>query len=482
MSARAPRPAPSLWPLQLAAFLATFVFSLGNITSPQIRAALGAGPAQLALIVGAYAAAFAAAIVLCGRIGDRFGRKRLFILGMLGLLVTSLLVAGAANVPMAIAARALQGFAAAVMMPQILSIIQLSAVGQARVRAVSAFGAFSGVGTVGGQVIGGALTSLGGPVWGWRLAFAVFAAACGVCAWAALRLPADAGEPGLRLDFAGAALLALALGGLLTGLAIGPSTGWGAAALIPLSAAVAALVALIVQQRRAEARSAQPLLPPRVLRSPTIAAGMIMAAVFFAGFGAFLYNFALLTQSAHGDPAWLSGLTLAPFATAFVIVSALSHRISARLGGPRALLLGALVQALGLAGVGALSLVAPGHWELWFQLPGVVLGAGQALQFAPLVATVMAEVPGRIAGLTGGLVSTMQQTGIAVGVAVLGSAFQGLSARLGADHAFGVVSLVQLALAAAFGLAALRLRRIAARPAPEVPAGPADPPGTARGA
>ncbi len=454
--------AASLWPLQLAAFLATFVFSLGNITSPQLRSALHADSAQLALIVSAYAAAFAAAIVLCGRIGDRVGRKRMFIWGMIAFVISSLCVAASLNVPMAIGARALQGFAAAMMMPQILSIIQTHTTGTARLRAVSAFGAFSGVGTVFGQVAGGGLISLGGPVWGWRLAFTVFAAACAVCALAAARLPADTGEPGLRLDITGAVLLAALLGSLVTGLALGPSQRWGVTPLALLSCAVLALIALALQQWRAEVRGRQPLLPPHVLRGPAIASGMVMAFTFFAGFGAFLYNFALLTQGAHHDAPWLSGLSLAPFALAFVVVSALSHRISATLGGAHTLLLGAVVQAIALAAIGALSLADPPRWEAWFQLPAVVLGAGQALQFAPLVATVMSGVPGRIAGLTGGLISTMQQTGIAVGVAVLGSIFQafaGAGSTPSADHAFAVVCFIQIGLSAAFAAAALVLAR-----------------------
>src|SRR5699024_8495425 len=156
-----------------------------------------------------------------------------------------------------------------------------------------------------------------------------------------------------------------------------------------------------------------------VLRARPLAIGGVMAMVFFGGYGAWTFNYAVLTQSGRGEPAWLSGTVLVPFCVAFLLASLQYHRITARLGGPGTMLVGALLQGIGLVGVGLVSVVSDAGWEWWFQVPAVVLGVGQALQFGPLVSTVMAEVPERVGGLTGGLISTMQQTGIAAGVATI---------------------------------------------------------------
>ncbi|GAA3840324.1 MFS transporter [Brevibacterium casei] len=162
-------PAPGgavLWPLYVGAFLATFMFSVSNIAIPAVKTALGAGDSASALVVGLFSAAFASGLILCGRIGDRFGRRRLFTLGTAALVVISVAVGLAPGPAELLIARTVQGFAAAVMMPQILASIQHALNGTERLKAISLFGAFSGVGTVGGQVIGGGLISAFGDQWG----------------------------------------------------------------------------------------------------------------------------------------------------------------------------------------------------------------------------------------------------------------------------------------------------------------------------
>jgi MFS family permease len=466
---------PILWPLHLAALLSTFVFSLGSMTAPQMKESLGADDGQSALMVGIFAAAFASGIIFCGRLGDKFGRRRLFIIGMMGLAVCSVGVACAWSPGAAIAARVAQGFAAAAMMPQILSIIQSAVSGTDRIRAVGVYTAAAGVGTVAGQVIGGFLVSAGGPDLGWRLAFAVFAVLCVLAGLNAFRLPADGGKTATA-DRPGRGLAAAdrarqpdhrALAGTQGGVAdlvrgpVGrsrwrPSPGWS------------------FNRGATARRGGQPLLPPDVLRARPLATGGVMAMVFFGGYGAWTFNYAVLTQSGRGEPAWLSGTVLVPFCVAFLLASLQYHRITARLGGPGTMLVGALLQGIGLVGVGLVSVVSDAGWEWWFQVPAVVLGVGQALQFGPLVSTVMAEVPERVGGLTGGLISTMQQTGIAAGVATIGAAYTWFQSLVTPTQAFGIVSVGQVALVAAFAVGAVVLRRAAksAASAAPVPAAP----------
>ncbi|MGO2035336.1 MAG: MFS transporter [Brevibacterium sp.] len=457
-------PAPTLWPLHLGAFLATFMFSVSNVAIPALKSDLGADDSTSALVVGLFSAAFAAGLILCGRIGDRFGRRRLFTIGTGALVLVSLGVGLAPDSLTLLIARTAQGLAAAVMMPQILASFQHALTGPARLKALSLFGAFSGVGTVGGQVLGGGLISAFGDTWGWRAAFL----SCGLVALAAflgsLRLTESrSAHPG-PLDLPGAVLLGIGMVALVIGLALGPVTGWLPLPGLLLAVSVLGLAAFAIWQNRAEAAGRDPLIPPQVVRVPAAWIGMLMALVFFAGFGTFLFNFSLTSQTGHGDPAWVSGIALGLFAAAFLFVSLLVPRVVGRLGGPGTMLLGTTLQVLSLIGVAWVSASAPeASWNLWLQIPALSLGAGQALQFGPLVGTVVGAVPDRVAGLSGGLISTMQQAGIAVGVALLGALFHVFILDVGYDDAFALACLVQVVLSLAFGAGALALLRLGSR-------------------
>lgn len=451
------RPSATLWPLYVGAFLATYMFSVSNVATPAVKSALGASDAASALVVGLFSAAFAAGLILCGRMGDRFGRRRLFVIGTAGLIVVSAGVGLAPDVAALLVARTAQGLAAAIMMPQILASIQHALGGSERLRAISLFGAFSGVGTVGGQVLGGGLISLFGPAWGWRAAFL----SCGVVAVAALvgslkMVESKSQNPG-RLDTWGAVLLGLGMVCLVIGLALGPVRGWLPLPAVLLAVAALALAAFIAWQANAE----DPLIPPAVVRVPAAWVGMIMAGLFFAGFGSYLYNFAQTSQIGHGDPAVVSGLTLGLFAASFLAASLLVPRIVRRLTGPGTMLLGTAMQTVGLLGVAVVANYAnAATWNVWFQLPSLVLGAGQALQFGPLIGTVVSAVPDRLAGLSGGLIATTQQAGIAIGVAMLGALFHAYAAAFGYDTGFALSSLTQIPLTLGFGGGALYLLRI----------------------
>ncbi|MCD1287217.1 MULTISPECIES: MFS transporter [unclassified Brevibacterium] len=457
-------PAPTLWPLHLGAFLATFMFSVSNVAIPALKSDLGADDSTSALVVGLFSAAFAAGLIVCGRIGDRFGRRRLFTIGTGALVLVSLGVGLAPDSLTLLIARTAQGLAAAVMMPQILASFQHALTGSARLKALSLFGAFSGVGTVGGQVLGGGLISAFGDTWGWRAAFL----SCGLVALAAflgsLRLTESrSAHPG-PLDLPGAIMLGIGMVALVIGLALGPVTGWLPLPGLLLAVSVLGLAAFAIWQNRAEAAGRDPLIPPQVVRVPAAWIGMLMALVFFAGFGTFLFNFSLTSQTGHGDPAWVSGIALGLFAAAFLFVSLLVPRVVGRLGGPGTMLLGTTMQVLSLIGVAWVSASAPeSSWNLWLQIPALSLGTGQALQFGPLVGTVVGAVPDRVAGLSGGLISTMQQAGIAVGVALLGALFHVFILDVGYDDAFALACLVQVVLSLAFGAGALALLRLSRR-------------------
>lgn len=453
----------SVWPLYAAAFLATFQLSLANISVPDIRHSLGAGPAGLSLVVGAFTAAFAAGLVTAGHLGDRLGRRRLFRIGLIGVVLATLIAAFAPGLGLLLIARALQGLASAVMMPQILGTIQAMLTGADRALAVAVFSAASGVGTVAGQLVGGAVIVVLPAGWGWRGALLTGAVVAAAAYLGGAKLPESRSADPARIDPLGSVLLAAALLILVVGLSLGPTVGWAPWDLALLAGAGALLLALVLHLRRSARTGGPAVLPPAVLALPPVRTGMVMALVFFSGFGAFMYDFSLFTQGALGLNAFASGLATGLFAVAFVVGSITSTRMTARFGG-RTMVIGASAQAVALAAVGWLSWAQAPGWVWWFQLIGVLLGLAQSWMFAPLVGTVMQAVPDRVAGLTGGLISTAQQAALGLGVAVFGGLYAQLGPIQGESRAFGTVAFLQVGLALIFGLLALRL---AGRPARE---------------
>lgn len=452
----------SLWPLYLAAFLATFQLSLANISIPDLQRGLHASPAQLALVVGAFTAAFAAGLVAAGHLGDRHGRRRLFVVGLVALLLATLAAAVAPSIGVLLAIRVVQGVASAAMMPQILATIQAVLGGHERTIGVAIFSGASGVGTVAGQVVGGAVITLAPQGWGWRGAQVTGAIVTAIALTGARHVPDTRSDHPSRVDLPGSLLLGAALLSLVAALSLGPTSHWAWWDLGWVALSLVLFAVLVAHQRWAGRTGRAVVLPARVVGLPPVRDGMLMALLFFAGFGAFMYNYSLLTQRDLGLDALHSGLSIGLFALAFVAASIASPALVRRLGG-RVMVLGTVLQLLAVAALAVVSLARIGHWVLWFQPIGILLGIGQALMFAPLVGTVMQAVPTDAAGLAGGLVTTAQQAGLGVGVAVLGGLFAQLSASGEPLVAFGVVGFVQIGLSALFGLLAGRLDLLARR-------------------
>ncbi|OYO12287.1 MFS transporter [Enemella evansiae] len=446
----------SVWPLYAAAFLATFQLSLANISVPDIRHSLGTGPAGLSLVVGAFTAAFAAGLVTAGHLGDRLGRRRLFRIGLAGVVLATVAAAVAPGIGLLLVARAAQGLASAVMMPQILATIQAMLTGADRALAVAVFSAASGVGTVAGQLVGGAVIVALPAGFGWRGALLTGAVVAAAAYLGGAKLPDTRSAHPARIDPVGSMLLAAALLVLVVALSLGPTAGWAVWDLGLLGLAVVLLIALILHQRWAARTDRPAVLPAAVLALPPVWIGMTMALVFFSGFGAFMYDFALFTQGSLGLNAFGSGLATGLFALAFVTGSITSTRMIARFGG-RTMVIGAVLQGLSLIAVGLVSWAQVSGWVWWFQLIGVVLGFAQSWMFAPLVGAVMQAVPDRVAGLTGGLIATAQQAALGLGVAVFGGLYAQLGPVLGESRAFGAVAFIQVGLAVVFGALAVRL-------------------------
>lgn len=440
------------------AFISTYLFGSANVVLPWIGASLGASQASMAMVLGGYAITFAALQIWFGRVGDNVGRRLLLRWGLIGIVVTSLVVSAAGSIWILIVLRFAQGVAVAAAMPQLLSTIQATTAGAARARAVAAYGAASGLGGGVGVVLGGALTELDLAGLSWRPVLgstAIF----GALALALSRyVPETFGRERASLDLAGTGMLTAALVALISALSMGPSLAWPAWSLGLLVFAVLGLIGFWWYERRQECRGVA-LVPPSVVSLPPVAVGLTMALLFFAGYGAFMYEWAQFTRQALHSTALVSGLGLGGFCVAFVLGNLSLARIT-RVLGQATMVTGGVLQLTALLALIAVGMLAPDRtWVLSMQLPTFLLGLAQALQFGPLVQTVMAGVPDRVAGLTGGLISTAQQAAFALGVATIGAAFflvtDVASPRLGWATGIGL----QVLCTSVFTALALWLRR-----------------------
>ncbi|WP_107058996.1 MFS transporter [Streptomyces sp. NRRL B-1347] len=447
-----------LFALLLGTSLPSTDFFIVNVALPDIAHDLGASPSALEMVAAGYAVAYAVLLVLGGRLGDAYGRRRLFLWGVAGFGITSLACGVAPDAWSLVAFRAAQGAASALLLPQVLATVHATTRGERRARAVALYGAVSGLAMVLGQVLGGVLVSADIAGTGWRMAFLINVPVVALAWPLALRSVPDsrAGQPG-RSDVGGTVLLAAALLALLLPLTEGRAAGWPLWAVLALVASPLLLWAFAAVERRAEDTGGSPLLPLSLLREPGVARGLLIGVPIFIGFSGFMFVSAVTLQEALGYSALKAGLTLIPMGVAQFTASMLLPRVTNRLGA-RALTLCALVHGAGLTVLAATFLWAP--WSALTPLtlaPGLLLcGFGQGIQLPLYYRILLSSIPAERAGAGSGLGQTVQQSGIAVGVATLGSLFLALEPGLGMRDAFAIVLGAQLA--GLLGLAALSLR------------------------
>ncbi|GAA1441539.1 MFS transporter [Nocardiopsis tropica] len=450
-----------------ALLLSVVSFAAAGIAVPSIGASLQASASEQSLVVSVYSLGFAAPMVVGGRLGDLYGRRRLFLFGMAGFTAFSLMATLAPTIAVLIVARALTGVSAAAMVPQVLATITASTHGRERARAVALFGATAGGATAVGQVLGGVLLSV--PLFGspWRTVFAMSVLMGVVAFLAALRWMPSTDAPGDRsLDLIGTALLGAALLALMIPFSQGGALGWPGWCWALLAASPVAFAAFWTRQLRLHRRGLVPLVPPPLLHLKSYRLGLLMALLLQSAFGAFTFLYALSTQTGLGWSPMGAAVVLLPFALCFLVVSIWSGKLAPRFGFRRLLTIGGFVQAAMLVVTATSVLVqSPGMsgWALGALLVGV--GFGQALMFGPLVGAMIADVPPSSAGAASGVVQTTQQAAMGLGVAVAG----GLLGAATADStvpveqayvtALAVCMLVQAAFAIAFALLAFALPR-----------------------
>jgi EmrB/QacA subfamily drug resistance transporter len=416
-----------------ASCLALFDLFVTNVAAPSIQRDLGAGSGGLEGVVAGYSFTYAIGLISGGRLGDLLGRRRVFLFGMVVFTVAAGLCGAAPSTGALLAARLLQGLGAALMVPQVLALIQAMFPVSERPRAFAYFGAAAGMGTIAGQAGGGLLLRLDLFGLGWRGAFLI-QLPVGVAALVAGRalIPESRGTGDTRLDLPGTALLTLGLGLVLLPVLAGREQGWPAWTVISLVAAAPVLAVFVAGQRRRPA----PLVDPALFRDRAFTAGLLISLAFDADLGSFFFAVTLYLQDVRHDSPLAAGLEFAPLGVSFMIASMLARRLVARYGR-RVLTAGTgLVLASLAAGIAVVEAGAPLAPVL------LAIGFGNGLVLPALLNVVLAGVDPRRAGAASGVLVTAQQFGNALGVAAIGGLYFATSPAVALAADLGLIAAV----------------------------------------
>ncbi|MFI1915293.1 MFS transporter [Nocardia sp. NPDC020380] len=420
-----------------AMFMAMFDWFVVNVAASSLQHDLHAGEAALELIVGGYGFAYASGLITGGRLGDLHGHRRLFVIGMLAFTAASLLCGLAPNAWALVGFRILQGGTAALMVPQMLALINTLFPPHERPRAMAAFGATIGIGAVSGQVLGGVLLDLDLFGWGWRSIFYInvpigLAAALLAFRW----LPKHEQTHRPKLDPIGALGISAALALLLVPITLGRPEGWPAWTWISMLASIPVLVLTLRYEARLRNHGGEPILDTEMVSERGFSLGLVIAGGYLTFFAGFMLCLTLMLQNGLGLSPLRAGLAFAPLGVCFASASFfLAPRVARRIGN-RVMVVGTATSLVGL-GITLTVLITMGHDVTALALiPGMmIVGTGNGLTIPSVVGAVMSSgIPAKQAGMAAGVLTTSQQFGNAIGATVLGVIF---FTALGNNHSTG---------------------------------------------
>ena len=400
-------------------------FSIVNVALDRIGTSLATNATGLVLVVACYGVSFATLLGAGGRLGDRYGRKRLFLIGAGGFCLASMLCAVADSLLPMLAGRLLQGLFGALLMPQILATIHATLHGPRHSRAVGVYTAIAGLSVVIGQVLGGWLVSADLFELGWRLGFFVNLPVCVlVVGLGIFFIPETRGSGAPSTDAAGMVLFALLLLCLLVPVSLGanwPALRWLALGLPPAG------IALLRVEARREAAGGRPLLPPSLFRAPVVATGFLAEASVTFCYAGYLFVTALCLQSEVGFSPLRSGDGFCGLGVAFFLGSLVSKQLGEHLGNHRTFALGTGLTAAGILatlwGVRALGLSLG---VVHVVAASALVGLGNSLMLTSAYRIALAHVPQRHAGEASVALTTVQQGCFALGTAFAGAVYAGL--------------------------------------------------------
>jgi len=429
-------------------------FFIVNVALPAIRTDLRASSDVSQLVISVYATAYAVTLILGGRLGDLYGRKRVFVGGLLGFGLASALCGLAPSPSVLVVGRLLQGISAAVMAPQSLASIHAIFPAHEKNRALSLYGATIGLASIGGQLLGGVLVSANPWGLGWRSVFLINLPVIVFAVPAALTLLREnRAVHSARLDVPGALLLAAGLLALVIPLIEGRELHWPWWCIVLLSLSMPVLHVFWQYEKNQELAGRTPLVVPSLLGVRGLRRSLA-ATFFFYSLAAFFFVFAVYEQAGLGHDALAAGMAILPLGIGFFLGPLCNPLIVRRLGSYTAAS-GMILEVLGLVMVAALAFADA---STWLTLPLFLIGAGQGIALPALVRLSVDQVEPRLAGLASGLVNAVLQTSAAVSVAMIGGLFIKIAPDGASAHdvriGFAVASLTigaSLALAARLG-------------------------------
>jgi MFS family permease len=419
-----------------------------------MNSTLHASAPMLQLVVAGYGVAYALMLVVGGRLGDAIGRRQLFVAGVAGFTISSLLCGLAPSIGWLVALRVVQGLSAAMSQPQVLATIHATLDGHRRSRAIALYASMGGVAASVGQLFGGALVQANIAGLSWRPIFLVnVPVGLTVLALSRRFVPKTKSPAPAGVDRLGTALIGITLVALLVPLTEGRALGWPAWTWLLFALAPVAAAATVYVERRIEQRGGAPLIAPSLVKLPSMTRGLALAIPFFVGFGAFMFVFALAVQEGLGYSPLRSGLALAPMTGAFLAGSLVAPKLVARFGD-RAITLAMTAEAVVLVLLAVQVMRDWPHIGTFSMSPELVVGGfAQAVTLVTLFRTVLADVPHRLSGIGSGILVTVQQAALALGVAGLGSLYLSIAGH-NPGRAFGVIFIAEAALFGAVAVGA----------------------------
>jgi EmrB/QacA subfamily drug resistance transporter len=407
----------TIWTFAITS-VALFMTTLDNLVVttalPVIRKDLDASLSGLEWTVNAYTLTFAVLLLTGAALGDRFGRRRLFTIGLAIFTLASAAAALAPSIEVLIAARALQGLGGAIVTPLTLTILSAAVPAERRGLVLGAWGGISGLAVAIGPLVGGAVVQ--GISWQWIFWLNV-PIGLALIPLAALRLRESRG-PNDALDLPGVGLASAGLLGIVWGLVRGNSVGWGSLEIVSSLSAGLLVLALFVLW---ELRAAQPMLPLRFFRNRTFAAANVASLLMFFGMFGSIFLLAQFFQTVQGYSPLDAGLRILPWTAMPIFVAPIAGALSDRIGGRPLMVTGLALQAIGLAWIGFVTTPTGAYSHV--VAPFVLSGIGMALYFAPVANVVLSSVKPEEEGQASGANNAIRELGGVFGVAVLASVF-----------------------------------------------------------
>ncbi|KOV69387.1 MFS transporter [Streptomyces sp. MMG1121] len=434
-------------------FIANVDFFIVNVAIPSLQRNMHATSAEIQLVAATFNIGLSAMLITGGRLGDLYGRRKVFSIGLALFTFSSLACGIAPNMAELIVARAVQGAAAALVIPQVLGILTTAYKGKARATAFNAYGITMGASAVFGQLIGGLLIKADIFGWDWRTIFLINAPIGAVVLLLSPKLvPESRAEGRTGLDWTGVVLVTAGLTAIVLPLVQGREEGWPTWTWECLIAAVPLLALFWYTQRRKAARDKSPLVHPSLFEDRSFGVGVVSLLVFFAAMASFFLVLALYLQEGRGLSALRSGLLFIPLGLGFFIGSAQAPKAAAKLG-KQVLTVGALIQAVGNVALAATAWHLDSSGGVAWCIPAMVVsGFGMGFVVAPLASLVLEGVAPHHAAAASGVFSTAQEMGNAIGIAVIGVVFFGVAGHHpGAHtyaHAFATSLVVQAGICA----------------------------------